>query len=104
MDTLDDHSDSTLLLLAAVVVVIVCSASDMPRNYPYRLPIRIPPGNFDLDELDNGYCRRLIISLKKRSGHLLSPLRSTRSLTFYDSSLVQKQHFASLCAFPGLND
>ena len=91
MDTLDDHSDSALLLLAMVVVVIVCSASDMPYNYPYRLPIRIPPGNFEFDELDNEYCRRLMRFTKEEIRTRVTALKIDQAV--YDSILIQKQHF-----------
>lgn len=60
MDTPNDNSDDNIFLLAAVVVVIVCSVSDMPRAHPYRPPVDIPPGSFELDELDDEYCRRLM--------------------------------------------
>ena len=75
MDTLDDRSDSTLLLLAAVVVVIVCSASDIPRAYPYRPPVGIPSGNFQLDQLDDEYCRRLMRFTKEKIRTLVCALK-----------------------------
>ena len=75
MDTRNDSSDDVLLLLAAVIVVIVCSATDIPRAYPYRPPVGIPPGKFELDKLDDEYCRRLMRFTKDEIRTLVSALR-----------------------------
>lgn len=66
------YSNNTILLLAAAVAVIVYSASSVPRAYPYRPPVGIPPGNL---ELSYEYCRRLMRFTKHEIRVLVSALK-----------------------------
>ena len=75
MDTRNDSSDDINLLIAVVVVFIVCSTTDIPRAYPYRPPVGIPPGKFELDKLDDEYCRRLMRFTKEEIRTLVFALR-----------------------------